>query len=87
LSFVPNRGCTIPARWREGRPGVFINEHGKARWRAVTLGLRGRETVEIVQGVSVGEHVVKPGEPKQELSEGQRISAPEAGGGKAVGAK
>ena len=80
----------IPQRfvqWREGKPGVFVNQHGKVRRRAVTLGLRGRETVEITQGVSAGEQVVKPGEPKQELTEGQRISAPEAGGGKAGGAK
>jgi hypothetical protein len=51
------------------------------------LGLRGREAVEIAQGVSAGEQVVKPGEPKQELSDGQRVSASEAGGGKAGGAK
>jgi HlyD family secretion protein len=74
-------------QWRGGKPGVFVNEHGKAKWRTVTLGLRGRETVEIAQGVSVGEQVVKPGEPKQELSDGQRVSASEAGGGKAGGAK
>ena len=74
-------------QWRGGKPGVFVNEHGKAKWRAVTLGLRGRETVEIAQGVSVGEQVVKPGELKQELSDGQRVSATEAGGGKAGGAK
>jgi HlyD family secretion protein len=74
-------------QWRGGKPGVFVNEHGKAKWRVVTLGLRGRETVEIAQGASAGEQVVRAGEPKQELSDGQRISAPEAGGGKAGGAK
>ena len=74
-------------QWRGGKPGVFVNERGKAKWGAVTLGLRGRETVEIAQGVSVGEQVVKPGEPKQDLSDGQRVSASEAGGGKAGGAK
>ena len=74
-------------QWRGGKPGVFVNEHGKAKWRAVTLGLRGREAVEIAQGVSAGEQVVKPGEPKQELSDGQRVSAPEADGGEAGRAK
>ena len=74
-------------QWRGGRAGVFVNEHGKARWRAAPLGLRGRETVEIAQGVSAGEQVVKPGDPKQELSDGQRVSATEAGGSKAGGAK
>ena len=74
-------------QWRGGKAGVFVNEQGKAKWRPVTLGLRGRETVEIAQGVSAGEQAVKPGEPKQELSDGQRISALEAGGGKTGGAQ
>ena len=85
-----SEALVIPQRfvqWREGKPGVFVNERGQAWWRAVTLGLRGRETVEITQGVSAGVQVVKPGEPKQELSDGQRISAPETGGGRAGGAK
>jgi HlyD family secretion protein len=61
-------------QWREGKPGVFVNEHGKARWRAVTLGLRGRETVEITQGLTTGEQVVALGEAKQPpLADGQRI--------------
>jgi len=85
-----SRALVIPqgfVQWRGGKPGVFVNEHGKARWRAVTLGLRGREAVEIAQGVSAGEQVVKPGQPKQELSDGQRISAAEPGRSKAGGAK
>ena len=69
----------IPQRflqWRDGKPGVFVNNGGKARWRAVTLGLRGSDTVEITQGVSAGDLLVKPGEPKAELADGQRIAAP-----------
>jgi len=61
-------------RWREGKPGVFVNAHGKTEWRALSLGLRGREAVEVTQGVSAGEQVVKPSDPKQELNPGQRIS-------------
>jgi hypothetical protein len=30
-----------------GKPGVFVAQHGKAVWREVTLGLRGREAVEV----------------------------------------
>jgi HlyD family secretion protein len=86
-----SEALVIPQRfvqWREGKPGVFVNEHGKARWRAVTLGLRGRETVEIMQGVSAGEQVVATREAKQPpLTDGLRISAPEAGRGKAEGTK
>ena len=63
--------------WREGQPGVFINDHGKARWRGLTLGLRGIQTVEVAQGLSAGEQIVKPlAGQNQALTEGQRISAP-----------
>jgi HlyD family secretion protein len=60
--------------WREGKPGVFVNDHGKARWRDVTLGLRGRETVEVAQGLSAGDSVCKPREQKQQLTNGQRVA-------------
>jgi HlyD family secretion protein len=64
-------------RWREGQAGVFVNNHGKAKWRAVTLGLRGRETVEIAQGLAAGESVVAPYDVKQPpLTDGQRIGKP-----------
>ena len=67
----------VPQRfvqWRSGQSGVFVNDHGRARWREVTLGLRGRETIEIAQGVAVGERVVTPSAAKQpELGDGQRI--------------
>lgn len=69
---------TIPQRfvqWRDDKPGVYVNDQGKARWRAVTPGLHGRERVEISQGLSVGELVVQPGRSKQpELADGQRIT-------------
>ena len=74
------QALVIPQRfvqWREGKPGVFGSDHGKARWRAVLLGLQGRETVEVAQGVTVGEQVVAPREAKQPpLHDGLRISAP-----------
>lgn len=70
----------IPQRfvqWRQGKAGVFVNERGKAKWREITLGLRGRETVEILQGLTAGEPVVGTREAKQPpLTDGQRISAP-----------
>ena len=63
-------------RWRENKPGVFVNHYGKARWRGVTLGLRGLQNVEVTQGLSAGEHVVRPIEGiKQPLTDDQRISA------------
>lgn len=80
----------IPQRfiqWREGKAGVFVNDHGRARWHNVAPGLRGRETVEVLQGLSVGEQVVKPGESKQELSNGHRISVSETVNSSAGGVK
>jgi HlyD family secretion protein len=63
-------------QWREGKPGLFVDEGGKATWRDVTLGLRGRDTVEVAQGLSAGEQVVAPAESKQApLKPGQRIKA------------
>jgi HlyD family secretion protein len=63
-------------RWRENKAGVFVNDHGQARWRGVTLGLRGLQSVEVTQGLSAGEQTVRPVEgQKQPLTDGQRISA------------
>jgi HlyD family secretion protein len=63
-------------RWRENKPGVFVNDHGHARWHNVTLGLRESQNVEVTQGLSAGEQIVRPilGQ-KQPLSDGQRITA------------
>jgi HlyD family secretion protein len=70
----------IPQRlvqWREGKPGVFVSERGLAAWRAITLGLRGQNTVEVTQGLTAGELVLAPREPRQPpLHSGVRISAP-----------
>ena len=74
-------------QWRGGSAGVIVNDRGTARWRPVKLGLRGRETVEITQGVSPGEQIVKSSNPKQELSEGQRIAASKVNAGKSGGTK
>lgn len=61
--------------WREGMAGVFINQQGRARWRGITPGLRGLKALEVAQGLSVGEQVVRaPQDRKQPLAEGERIS-------------
>jgi len=51
----------IPQRlllWRDGKPGVFVDDDGKARYQEVGLGLKGRETVEIVRGLAIGQAVI-----------------------------
>jgi HlyD family secretion protein len=63
-------------QWRGGKPGVFVAERGKAAWRDVTPGLRGREVVEVTHGLTAGEQVVAPADPKQPpLNSGQRVTA------------
>jgi HlyD family secretion protein len=70
---------TVPSRfllWREGKPGVFVAEAGQARWRDVSLSLRGGEMVEVTQGLSAGEQVIVPADPKEPpLKPGQRVTA------------
>ncbi len=73
----------VPPRfvqWREGKVGVFALDQGRARWRPVTLGLVGRQRVEVAQGVTVGEQVVAVREPKQPpLVDGMRLRVWTAG--------
>jgi hypothetical protein len=60
--------------WNQGSPGVFVMEQGRARWRAVELGLTGVKGVEVLGGLKEGEVVVgaMPGKGGG-LVEGQRI--------------
>lgn len=65
--------------WREGKPGALVNEQGRARWRAVSLGLRGQSQVEVIDGLSEGDQVVVPQPPGQRLAlVGRRIKAADA---------
>lgn len=60
--------------WREGRSGVLVNEHGRARWRDVKLGLRGHGVAQVLSGLLAGEQVVTPAAGENVLAlEGQRI--------------
>jgi HlyD family secretion protein len=63
--------------WRGGRPGAFVVEQGKARWRELKLGLRGMEVAEVTEGLAVGTVVCKPREAMQPLTDGQRVTASE----------
>lgn len=70
----------VPSRfvqWHGSQAGVFVNHHGRAQWRAVTLGVRGREAVEATQGLSPGERLLAPREARQpSLTDGLRIDVP-----------
>lgn len=62
--------------WRNGKPGVFVGNAGKAAWKEVALGLRGRELVEVVQGLTAGDKaVIELDRKRAKLKDGQRILA------------
>lgn len=64
----------IPHRvivWRNGRPGVFIMDNGRARWHEIVLGIEGQETVEVIEGLQAGQAVVIPGLGM--LKDGRRV--------------
>jgi RND family efflux transporter MFP subunit len=61
---------------REDEEGVFVVENGMARWKAVTLGLRGQEFAEVREGLSESD-VVLLGPPGQVApTEGRRVRTP-----------
>lgn len=61
--------------YRQGQPGVFVAEGGRARWRPVTLGARGRDRVEVARGLTPGNRIAVPRDPKRALTDGIRIAA------------
>lgn len=60
---------------RPGEMGVMVDEDGRARWRSVSVGLHGRDSVEITSGLRPGDIVVSPAKAGAALREGRRISA------------
>lgn len=60
---------------REGKAGVFVVADGKAQWRNLQLGLRGREAVEVLTGLKTGDTVVFARGPKATPpKEGRRVT-------------
>jgi HlyD family secretion protein len=56
--------------------GVYVIADGRAKWRALKLGLIGREAAEVLEGLTEGAVVVRdPLRGKTPLAEGQRIVA------------
>jgi HlyD family secretion protein len=70
---------TVPPQtivWKDRNPGVFVNDGGKARYRQVTLGLQGRDKVEVVRGLEAGESVVTSADgDNSKLSDGRPIKS------------
>jgi HlyD family secretion protein len=63
-------------RWRDNKPGVFVNNRGRASWRGIVLGMRGMQSVEVLEGLSAGDQVVRPAEARnQPLTDSQPVNA------------
>ena len=62
--------------WRNEEPCVFIRQGQHAAWRNLTLGLSGKESVEITAGLEPDDRVVVPADGKSMAIEGRRISVP-----------
>lgn len=45
---------------RDGAPGLWVAENGRARWQTVSLGATGKDYVEITRGLSAGDVVLAP---------------------------
>lgn len=74
---------TLPAAflmWRDGGAGAFVLEGGRAVWRPLTLGGRGRGLVEIASGAAAGEQLLRPLEARQSLQPGRRVQVIPPGG-------
>lgn len=73
-------GVTVlPAQtilWRDQKPGVFVRQGQHAAWRGLTLGLRGREVVEVAAGLQPGDWVAVPADARNTALEGRRIAVP-----------
>lgn len=60
--------------WRSRQPGVYLAVNGRITWRQIALGLRGREQVEVIEGLAAGEMVLRAHEGRRhELPEGRRV--------------
>ncbi|MCA8926410.1 MAG: efflux RND transporter periplasmic adaptor subunit [Planctomycetes bacterium] len=65
----------VPARLirrEQGAPGVFVREGDRARWREVTLGIRGRGLVQVAEGLREGDEVLEAGAARA-LEDGARV--------------
>jgi HlyD family secretion protein len=73
-------GVTVlPAQyilWRDEKPGVLVRQGQRALWRNLTLGLSGREIVEVAVGLEPGEWVLLSANAKSADLAGRRVSAP-----------
>lgn len=66
----------IPQRfvvWRDGRAGVQVEAGGRATWRPVKPGLRGRDVIEITEGLAEGDRVLGASPGGAPPADGRRV--------------
>jgi HlyD family secretion protein len=56
--------------------GVYVHDNGAAKWRALKLGIEGRDTVAIDDGLSIGQTIVKPSQSGAKLVDGRKVLLP-----------
>ena len=56
--------------------GVFVNVDGTASRRPVSVGLRSRDAVEVLEGLAEGDSVITPKNPSIGLTDGRRVATP-----------
>ncbi len=56
--------------------GVFVHSGGVAKWRKLKLGIEGRDTAEVLEGLSAGEIIIKPSQPSVKLADGRKVLVP-----------
>ena len=70
--LVPNRALV-----RENEvEGVFVNDNGHARWRPLKLGLRGRDSTQVIDGLHGNEVVIVTRDLKTPLVAGRKVASP-----------
>ena len=61
---------------RNEKDGVLVADNGVVRWKPVTLGLRGRDLVEVREGLAEQEVLLAPVAGTIPLTEGRRVRVP-----------
>jgi HlyD family secretion protein len=66
----------LPATYvllRDGVVGVYVEQNERAIWRPIKIGLRSRNSVEVVDGLQPSDTVLIPTDPKSALGDGRRV--------------
>jgi HlyD family secretion protein len=67
--LVPSKAIV----WQKGKPGLFIESGGHAKWVNVEIGLQGRESVEIRSGLKAGDVAVWQSSTAKPITENRAV--------------